>query len=73
MAWIQGLKQNGQYFDGIVSSVDDHLDVFKRTTVTSWGTRRSSNPGDKDIAVSFGWHVVSLHDQHNSEYAQLDE
>ncbi len=48
MAWMQGLKQNGQSYDGIVSSVDDCLEVFKRMTVTSWGTRTSSNPGGKD-------------------------
>ena len=54
MTWTQGLKQNGQYYDGIVSSADDRLEVFKRMTVTSWGTRRSSKPGEKDIAVSFG-------------------
>ena len=48
MAWKQGLTKNGQYYDGIVSSADDRLEVFKRMTVTSWGTRTSSNPGGKD-------------------------
>ena len=45
-SWMHGLKKNGLYYDGIVASIDDLLEDFKRTTVTTWGTRSStSNPG----------------------------
>ena len=40
-SWMQGLQKNGLYYEGIVTSADDCLEIFKRDTVTSWGTRTS--------------------------------
>ena len=53
--WKGGLKQNGLYYDGVVSSADDRLEIYKRMTVTSWGTRTSSNPegNDKMVRASY--------------------
>ena len=42
-SWTHGLQQNGEYYEGVVSSLDDCLEAHKRETVTTWGTRTSSN------------------------------
>ena len=42
-SWMCGLQQNGGYYEGVVSSLDDHLEAHKRETVTTWGTRTSSS------------------------------
>ena len=50
--WMNGLQKKGLYYEGVVPSVDDLLETYKRQTVTTWGTRSSSNPGSDKTAVS---------------------
>lgn len=40
--WTKNLKQSGLYYEGWVDDVEQVLDIHKRATVTSYGTRRSS-------------------------------
>ena len=35
-----------EYYEGVVSSLDDHLEAQKRETVTTWGTRTNSKPAN---------------------------
>jgi hypothetical protein len=42
-SWTCGLQRNGEYYEGVVSSLDDRLEAHKRETVTTWGTRTSSS------------------------------
>lgn len=55
---MNGLKQKGFYYEGVVADLDNLLENHKRATVTTWGTRRSSTntkghlPDDVD-AVSY--------------------
>ena len=42
-SWTHGLQQNGKYYEGVVSLLDDRLEAHKRETVTTWGTRTSFN------------------------------
>lgn len=42
-SWKHGLRKSGEYYEGVVSSVDDCLEAHKRETVTTWGTRTSSS------------------------------
>ena len=41
--WTSGLQRNGEYYEGVVSSLDDRLEAHKRETITTWGTRTSSS------------------------------
>ena len=59
---MYGLKKEGLYYEGVVADLDNLLENYKRATVTTWGTRRSStnmNGGenrdlsDRGNAVSF--------------------
>ena len=34
-SWISGLQQNGEYYEGVVSSLDDRLEAHKRETITN--------------------------------------
>ena len=42
-SWTSGLQRNGEYYEGVVSSLDDCLEAHKRETITTWGTRTSSS------------------------------
>ena len=42
-SWTCGLQRNGEYYEGVVSSLDDRLEAHKRETVTTWGTKTSSS------------------------------
>ena len=39
--WMNGFLKYGLYYEGIASSVDGILELYKRQTVTTWGTRIS--------------------------------
>ena len=41
-SWMHGLKKEGLYYEGVVADLDNLLENYKRATVTTWGTRRSS-------------------------------
>ena len=40
--WNRGLKCRGVFFEGWVEDLDQVLESHRKTTVTSYGTRRSS-------------------------------
>ena len=44
-SWAKGLKRRGLYYEGLVDSGDleSILEGHKRSTITSYGTRTSSN------------------------------
>ena len=57
-SWMYGLKKEGLYYEGVVADLDNLLENYKRETVTTWGTRRSSTNMNGDLsdrvnAVSF--------------------
>ena len=57
-SWMYGLKKKGLYYEGVVADLDNLLESYKRATVTTWGTRRSSTNMNGDLsdrknAVSF--------------------
>ena len=41
-SWMYGLKKEGLYYEGVVAHMDNLLENYKRETVMTWGTRRSS-------------------------------
>ncbi len=55
------LQKKGLYYEGIIDSIEEFLEDFKRQTVTSWGTRTSSNlKGHVDQIVSLPASFVSI-------------
>lgn len=51
--WTKNLKKSGLYYEGWVDDAEQVLDMHKRVTVTSYGTRRSStNSGTPSTAAS---------------------
>ena len=51
-SWMDGLEKKGLYYDGTVSDLDNLLEKYRRDTVTTWGTRRSSANTGSVNAVS---------------------
>ena len=66
-SWTHGLQRNGDYYEGVVSSLDDRLEVHKRETVTTWGTRTSTSnskpAGDCEIKTIVSTTAVKIHAQ----------
>ena len=66
-SWTYGLQRNGEYYEGVVSSLDNHLEEHKRETVTTWGTRTSSSnskpAGDCEKKTVVSTTVVKIHAQ----------
>lgn len=59
--WSVGLKRNGQYFEGFVSSAADVLALHKRDTVTTWGTRTSRRcDGNKEDKVNIAINIMMI-------------
>jgi len=52
-AWMIELKKIGTYYEGVVKDLDDVLERYKRETVTTWGTRRSSTNASCVSSISF--------------------
>ena len=42
-AWARGLKKYGNYYEGIVESVELALEMHKQETVTTFGVRRTES------------------------------
>ena len=55
---MNGLKQKGLYYEGIVVDLDSLLESHKRATVTMWGTRMSLRNTKEDFCD--GVNSVSL-------------
>ena len=51
-SWMNGLKQKGFYYEGVVADLDNLLENHKRAMVTMWGTRRSSTITKGDLSES---------------------
>ena len=51
-SWMNGLKQKGFYYEGVLADLDNLLANHKRVTVTTWGTRRSSTNMKGDLSDS---------------------
>ena len=49
-SWMNGLEKKGLYYEGVVADLDDLLENYKRATVTTWGTRRSSTNTNGDLS-----------------------
>lgn len=66
-SWTHGLQRNGEYYEGVVSSLDDRLEAHKRETVTTWGTRTSSSKsepaGDCEKKTIVSTTAVKIHAQ----------
>ena len=61
-SWMNGLKQAGLYYEGVVADLESLLESHKRETVTTWGTRRSStNEGDLSDGVNTVIHTKTLY------------
>ena len=41
--WKSGLQRVGTYYEGYIDNLEPVLENYRRDTVTSWGTRRSSS------------------------------
>ena len=41
--WKSGLQRVGTYYEGYIDDFDLVFEDYRRDTVTSWGTRRSSS------------------------------
>ena len=41
--WKSGLQRVGTYYEGYIDDPEPVLEDYRRDTVTSWGTRRSSS------------------------------
>ena len=41
--WKSGLQRVGTYYEGYIDDLEPVLEDYRRDTVTSWGTRRSSS------------------------------
>ena len=61
-SWMNGLRKKGLYNEGVVADSDDLLENYKRATVTTWGTRRSSTNmnGDENGDLSDYVNTVSF-------------
>ena len=40
--WMNGLQRVGTYYEGYIDDFEPAFEDYRRETVTSWGTRRSS-------------------------------
>ena len=40
---MNGLQKKGLCYEGVLNSIDDFLEIYRRQTVTTRGTRTSSN------------------------------
>ena len=52
-SWAKGLKRRDLYFEGLIDSGDleSILEDHKRSTITSFGTRTSSNVTVPQVAI----------------------
>ena len=41
--WMNGLQKKVLCYEGVLNSIDDFLEIYRRQTVTTRGTRTSSN------------------------------
>ena len=44
-SWQQGLARKGLYYEGVVDNIEDTLELHRGSTVSTFGTRRSCQPG----------------------------
>ena len=64
MTWKEGLECKGLYFEGVIdgSKLESTLELHRRETVSTFGTRRSSKPThcSKNENVSILTKVVAV-------------
>ena len=51
-SWTHGLKRVGLYYSGFVDNLEDVLEMHRRSTLTTYGTRTSKKPSVPRAAAS---------------------
>ena len=51
-SWTQGLNRVGLYYSGFVDNLEDVLEMHRRSTLTTYGTRTSKKPSTPPAATA---------------------
>ena len=50
--WMNGLQKKGLCYEGVLDSIDDFLEIYRRQTVTTWARTSSNLQSDPGRTVS---------------------